>query len=206
MQVAKYQHEQETHTASNMRLCAPCNPIIFQVFCSDFEDGRLMDFGDYEPVYFDFDFVDNEYGKFIAGIKEDNEYDELMNDIDTATIIETRDLPEIEKELTSLIAPQAERTYETSYIYNHCKDGYKYFHSGEYAMAIEKFETALALNNRFEGVKFPLAMAYYFIGDYHNARRIVDGYQHRRYLNDWGADPAIAVEQFYKLLELKMAS
>lgn len=197
MKVIKYKHEQETELASNILPCAPCQPIIFQVFFSDFEDGQLMDYvWDVEPWYFDFDFANNGYGKFKAALEEEVEEDKRLDDIYNATPIETRDIREIERDLASLMPLKPERTVQTSYIYDHCAKGNEYFHQGDYSNAVEHYEAALALRSQAEEVKLSLAMAYYFLGDYSNARRVIDGYTY----------PNQHVNQFYYLLQHKIAS
>jgi hypothetical protein len=78
MHVLSYPSTQN-HTA-RPRQCELCNPIIFQVFFSNFEDGQLIDnVWDYELDYFAFDFADNGYGKHVAALKGDVDIDDALS-------------------------------------------------------------------------------------------------------------------------------
>ena len=76
MQVIRFQRQKEADNIIASQLCTACNPIIFQVFFSNFEDGLLIHD---EVRYFAFDFADNGYGKHIAALYEDNDiWDALL--------------------------------------------------------------------------------------------------------------------------------
>ena len=136
--------------------------------------------------------------------EEDTKYaeaqavEELLDDIESATPIETRSIAEIEKELINLVHAPLFNMPDT------LKKGLEYFHEQDYKKAIEYF-TKVADRQFNDTVSFCLALSYYLNADYANARRAIDCYQPVGW-SYYDTAPNLNVNKFYELLQLKIAS
>lgn len=196
--------------------CAPCAHIVLQVFFSDFEDGILIND---EASYLEFDFADNEYGKFKTDLKaiaaEKETYCEYLDEFYSATPIEMRNLPEIEKELINLVPVEPAIYKGYTVAYEDCKKGHEHFHQQEYEQAIGYYRAA-AMQQWNDHIAFCLSLAYYLKGDYANAATTASRYQGSVYevatLGSWryGMNAFVLdtspIEQLDYLLERRMVS
>lgn len=138
----------------------------------------------------------------------------ILDEIEGATIIETRNIAEIEKELISIVPVKPEMCSRYAMIFDDCKKGHEYFHQQDYDNAIQHYQAAIDCQNNDE-ISFCLALSYYLKGDYTNASKVANAFKGKvlevEFLGSsrYGMNPFILdtrlIDQLYYLLEKRLA-